>query len=63
MRRNFESELLDTISDPQSMLTVMVMTKLLSQHSLDEEFLNSPEHSYIKARYPKSSSTAIHYYS
>lgn len=39
---------MEVISDPLSTATIMLMTKLLSHHSVDEEYINSPEHSWIQ---------------
>ena len=44
---DFEGYLMSMISDPLSAATIMLMTKMLSHHSADEEYLNSKQHPWI----------------
>lgn len=48
---DFEFEFLRTLSDPVRAVQTMLLTKLLSSHAQDEEYLSGPQNDWISVRF------------
>lgn len=48
---DFEFEFLRTLSDPIRAVQTMLLTKLLSNHAQDEEYLAGPQNDWISVRF------------
>lgn len=52
MDADFEGYMMSMMSDQVSTAIIMLMTKMLSHHSADEEFINDNRHSWIRVCCP-----------